>query len=260
LNSIVAATFARHLPRLLAALACLLPLSGTAVAQGGAPVAPSSAPAAPLSLPAATLRRYVGHYRVGETDTQAVVTVVLSGTQLTMQPTGGPLLNLNPLSDSHFLLQVGGADVGVEFRTNGKEPATALILHQSGQNVVMPRMDNAAAAQFNANLAARVQANTPQPGSQAAVDDWIGRMTKGQPPDYSKMAPQLAQVMRANADRMASGISSLGALKNLAFQRVAPNGADTYLAQFDNGTLQILIVVDSKGIISQLLLQPAPAP
>jgi hypothetical protein len=243
-----------------AALLWLSPLFAVAVAQVGAPAAQGSAPGGAITLDAATLRRYVGHYRVGETDIQSVMTVTLSGTQLTMQPTGGPLLNIEPVSATHFLLQVGGVEIGVEFRTDGKRPATALIVHQSGQNVVMLRMDDAAAAQFIANLAARVNANTPQPGSKAAVNDWLSRMAKGQPPDYSTMAPQLAEVMRSNADRLASGISSLGGLKNLTFQRVAPNGADIYLAQFDTGALQILIVVDAKGIISELVLQPAPAP
>jgi hypothetical protein len=243
-----------------AALACLAPVFGAAGAQNSAPMAQNSAPAARFSLDAATLRRYVGHYRVGTTDTQAVVTVALSGTQLTMQPSGGPLLNITPQSATHFVLQMGGVEVGLDFATDGKSPASALIVNQNGQIVTMPRMDDAAAARFNANLAARVQANTPLPGSQAAVNDWLSRMEKGQPPDYSRMAPQLAEVMKSNADRLASGISSLGALKTLSFQRVAPNGADSYLAQFDNGALQILIVVDSKGVISGLLLQPVQAP
>jgi len=243
-----------------AALVCLAPVFGVAGAQSSAPTAQSSAPAPRFSLDAATLRRYVGHYRVGTTDTQAVVTVALSGTQLTMQPSGGPLLNINPQSATHFVLEMGGVEVGLDFATDGKKPATALIVNQNGQIVTMPRMDDAAATQFNANLAARVQANTPLPGSQAAVNDWISRMEQGQPPDYSKMSAQLAELMRSNSDRLASGISSLGALKNLTFQRVSPNGADTYLAQFDNGALQILIVMDSKGIISGLLLQPVAAP
>jgi len=243
-----------------AALLCLAPVFAVAVAQVGAPGAPSSAPAPQYSLSAAMLRRYVGHYRVGDTDIQGVVTVALSGTQLTMQPTGGPLLEIKPQSATHFLLQVGGAEVGLDFVSDGKKPATALIVHQNGQNVTMARMDDAAAAQFAADLAARVQSNTPRPGSQAAINDWLSRMAKGQPPDYSKMSAQLAGLMRSNADRLASGISSLGSLKTLTFQNVAPNGADIYQAQFDNGVLQILIVIDSKGIISGLLLQPPSAP
>jgi hypothetical protein len=239
-----------------AALMCLLPLLGVAVAQVGASNAQSSAPAAEISIDAATLQRYVGHYRLGEPDVQAVMTVTLSGAQLSAQVTGQPSFEIYPQTATHFFLKV--VDANLDFVTSGKGPATAMILHQGGQNVTLPRMDDAAVAQFNANLAARLQTKSPHPGSQAAVSDLLDRMTKGQPPDYSKMSPQLAEAFKSQADQAAGGFAALGALQSLTFQGVEANGADTYLAKFLDGSLLVHIMLDSKGTLTGMLMQPAP--
>ncbi len=247
---------ARWLKVPAAALLCLLPVFVEAMAQGSAPTAPGPAPAPQFSVDAATLQRYVGHYRVGDTDIQSVMTVALSGTQLSMQPTGGPQLQIDPQSATSFALK--GLPVSLDFVTGGKGPASAMIVHQGGQNVTMPRMTDAAATQFTTNLAARIQSKTPQPGSQAALNTFIDRMEKGQGPDYSKMAAPLAEAMKAQADQAAGVFGSLGALQSLTFQGVEPTGADTYLAKFLDGSLLMHIVVDSKGVIDGLGLSPPP--
>jgi hypothetical protein len=239
-----------------AALMCLLPLLGVAVAQVGASNAQSSAPATEIRLDAATLQRYVGHYRLGDPGIQAVMTVTLSGAQLSAQLTGQPSVEIYPQTATHFFLKV--VEANLDFVASGKGPATAMIMHQGGQDVTLPRMDDAAATQFNATLAARLQSKSPHPGSQAALSDWIERMEKGQPPDYSKMSPQLAEAARSQADRAAGMFSTLGALQSLTFQGVEANGTDTYLAKFLGGSLLIQIVLDSKGTITGMLMQAAP--
>lgn len=238
-----------------AALLCLAPLFGLAVAQVGAPAAASSAPPA-IAVDAATLQRYVGHYRLGDTDIQGVMTVTLSGTQLSVQFTGQPAVDLTAQSATHFALK--GVQANLDFVSEGKGRANKLILHSPGPDLTMTRMDDAAAAQFNAKVAARVQANAPQPGAQAAINDWITHLENGQPADYSKMGPELAEAAKAQADQAAGAISSLGKLQSLTFQRVAPNGADVFLAKFDNGAMMIIIALDSKGIITSMAMQAAP--
>jgi hypothetical protein len=238
-----------------AALVYLAPVFGVAMAQGSAPTAPGSAPAAQFSVDAATLRRFVGHYRLGDADIQGVMTVTLSGTQLAVQFTGNPSTDIYPQSATHFILK--GVSASVDFVTAAKGPATALILHSNTPDLTLHRMDDAAAVQFNAKVAARVQSNTPQPGSQAAIGDFISRIEKGQPPDYSQMGPELAEAAKAQAEQTASAFSSLGAFQSLTFQRVAPNGADIFQAKFANGVVQIFIALDSKGIITTMAIQPA---
>jgi hypothetical protein len=251
----MAARFARWWTLPATALLCLLPVFEVAAAQGSAPAAASSAPTPQFSVAAATLQRYVGSYRLGESDIQGVMTVTLSGTQLATQFTGNPPTDINPQTATHFVMK--GVDANVDFVTNGTGPATALILHTAGPDLTLHRMDAAAAVQFNAKVAARVQANTPLPGSQAAINDWISRVEKGQPADYSKMGPDLAEAAKAQADQAAGAISQLGALQSLTFQRVAPNGTDIYQAKFANGAMVILIAMDSKGIITSMAMVPA---
>jgi hypothetical protein len=241
----------------VAALLALSPIFTLAVAQSSAPAAQGSAPAAAFSVNAATLRRYVGHYRIGDVDLEAVMTVTLSGAQLMAQVSGQQAVALYAQSATHFVLDQKAPEGSVDFVTGGQGPARALSLHLNGQNVIMPRMDDALATQFNAKLAARVQANAPQPGSQAAISDWLGRVEQGQPPDYSKMAPKVAEAARARVEQTAATIRSLGALQSLAFLRVAPNGADIYRAKFANGSMLVLIVVDEQGIITYMLMQSA---
>ena len=143
----------------------------------------------------------------------------------------------------------------MEFVSDGKGPATALIVHPNGQDVTMPRIDNAVAAQFNAKLAARVQAKTPQPGTQAAVNDWIEHM-EGPDAGLHQDVRALAEAMKAQFDQISGMISSLGALQSLTFQNVEASGADTYVAKFLSGSLLISIALDPKGITTGMLLRP----
>jgi bla regulator protein BlaR1 len=227
-----------------------------AAAQVSPPNAQSSAPPAAINLDAATLQRYVGHYRMGADAVQGVMTVTLSGTQLATQMTGQMSVNVYPQTPTHFFLKVVPAEL--DFVADGSGPATALILHQAGRDVTMPRMDDAQAVQFNAAFAARVQSNTPRPGAEAAVQEVLGRMAKGQTLDYSKLSPEFAAVVKDQEQMISAGVASLGALQTVTFQSVLPQGADSFRVKFAGGSLLVSIVLDSKGIITGMGLQPAP--
>lgn len=237
-----------HFWKVATAALLLVPRFAIAAPTTGAPAAPSSAPAV-FSVDAATLQRYVGHYAMGKPDIQGVATVTLTGTQLRMQGTGQPAFDITAQTATHFILNAGALEIGLDFVTNGKGPATAVVIHQSGQDVTMARIDDAAAAQFDAKIAARIQSKTPQPGTQAAVSDWIDRIQKGKALDYTNWSPQLAEAMKAQVDQATGFISSLGALQSLTFQGAEANGADAYLAKFLTGSLLFHILIDAKATI-----------
>ncbi len=236
-------------------LVCLAPVFVGVAAQGSSPSAPSSAAPQELSLDAATLRRYVGNYQMGEKDVQGVMTVTVSGTQLSTQMSGQPPVDVYAQTPTHFFVKV--VDATIDFVTTGNAPATALILHQGGLDITMPRIDDAVATRFNAGLAARIQSNTPRPGSESAARDIFAHIGKGQPPDYSKMSPELAAVARQQESGLIEGVGSLGALQSITFQRVGPGGEDIYLVKFLTGSLLLHINLDSKGIINGMGLQPS---
>jgi hypothetical protein len=250
-----------YLKILAALLVCLAPVFVGVAAQGSSPTAPSSAPPQELTLDATTLKRYVGNYQIGEKDIQGVMTVTVSGAQLITQMSGQPPVNVYAQTSTHFFLKA--VDATLDFVTDGHAPATALRLHQvlpqgGAVDITMPRMDDAVANRFNAELAARVQSNTPRPGSESAARDFFARIAKGQPPDYSKMSPELAAVARQQESGLIDGVGGLGALQSITFQSIGPGGEDIYLAKFLTGALLLHITLDAKGTISGLGLQPAP--
>ncbi|MEJ0005295.1 MAG: hypothetical protein WDM77_02605 [Steroidobacteraceae bacterium] len=241
--------------RLLALAAlCLLPAVAGAAEPASQPNAQSSGPAQEIFVNKTTLGRYVGHYRIGDPEIEAVLTVTLRGTRLLTQLTGEPAVEIYPRTPTHFFLK--GADAELDFVTAGKDPASALILHQNGQNVTMPRLDDAAAAKFADGLVKRAAATAPQPGAEADVREVFDRMQKGLPANYAKMSPEIAAAAAAQADKAADMMASLGVLQSITFQG-APQGADVFLVKFDKGAVQVLIHLNSKGIIDGLLMQTA---
>jgi bla regulator protein BlaR1 len=239
-----------------AALLCLsLGFVGVA-AQVSPPNAPSSGPPQEIALDATTLNRYVGHYQIGAPDLQAVMTVTRSGTQLITQISGQPPVDVFAQTPTHFFVKV--VEANLDFVTDGNAPATALILHQGGRDITMARMDDAVATRFDAALTARIAANSPQPGSEAAVRDIFERISKGKPADYTKMSPELAAAVEQQAPMAAEQIGGLGALQSVTFQGVDPSGVDVYVVKFLSGSLLIHINLNSKGVITGLLMQPAP--
>ena len=236
------------------ALLCL-PTFADAAEPAGQPTAQSSGPASQISVDRATLARYAGHYKIGEAEIQAVLTVALTGTQLTAQLTGQPALEIYPRTPTHFYLKV--VDAELDFVTAGNAPASAVILHQNGQDITLPRVDDTAAAQFADDLDRRAASKTPQRGAEADVRELFDRMQKGLPANYAKMSPELAAVAAQQTDKSADLMATLGALQSITFQG-APQGADVFLVKFENHSLTVSIHLNSKGIIDGLLMQPVP--
>jgi hypothetical protein len=217
------------------------------------PVVFGAAPQA-IAVDAATLRRYVGYYQLG--NIQGVMTVAVSGTQLSTQVTGRPPVDLDAQTPTHFFQN--GVAATIDFVTHGNAPAAALILHEDGRDITMPRMDDALAIRFNTEFAARIKSNTPRPGSEAAARDFFARIAKGKPPDYSKMSPELATRSKPVESDLISGVASLGAFQSVTFQGVDPAGVDIYVAKFLSGSVLLHINMDSKGVITGLDLQSFP--
>jgi D-alanyl-D-alanine-carboxypeptidase/D-alanyl-D-alanine-endopeptidase len=81
-------------------------------------------------------KNYVGRYQLAP---GAVFTVTLEENRLYVQLTGQPRFEVFPESEQDFFYRV--VDAQITFETDGTRPATALTLHQGGQNPRAPRMD-----------------------------------------------------------------------------------------------------------------------
>ncbi|HEY6457044.1 MAG TPA: M56 family metallopeptidase [Steroidobacteraceae bacterium] len=239
-----------------ALLVCLSLVFVGAAAQVSPPNAPSAGVPQEITLDAATLRRYVGFYKIGEPEIEAVMTVAVSGTQLSTQITGQQSANIYAQTPTHFFPKA--VEATIDFVTDGNAPATALTLHQNGRDSTMPRLNDALAIRFNAELAARIQSNTPRAGSERAARDFFAHITHGQPPDYSRMSPEIAALTRQQEPRLVDAVGSLGALQGITFQGVGAGGADAFIVKFLSGALLVHIKLDSRGIINGFALQQPP--
>jgi D-alanyl-D-alanine-carboxypeptidase/D-alanyl-D-alanine-endopeptidase len=94
------------------------------------PLRPPPAPRAEVSLDSAIVARYVGDYEL----TPAFhIAVTRDGSQLFIQATGQPRLQIYAGSETEFFLKV--VDAQISFVRDSAGTVTGLVLHQNGQNV-----------------------------------------------------------------------------------------------------------------------------
>jgi CubicO group peptidase (beta-lactamase class C family) len=83
-----------------------------------------------ITVASAVLAKYVGIYQLAPTFS---ITVTLEGNQLITQATGQGKVPIFPESETMFFAKV--VDAEIEFVQNEKGEATAMILHQGGQDI-----------------------------------------------------------------------------------------------------------------------------
>jgi len=80
-------------------------------------------------------KNYVGKYQLAPS---AVFTIAMDGNRLQAQLTGQPAIEIFPESENKYFYKV--VDAQITFESDGKGPATALTLHQNGQNIRAARI------------------------------------------------------------------------------------------------------------------------
>ncbi|MEO8019080.1 MAG: M56 family metallopeptidase [Pseudomonadota bacterium] len=203
-----------------------------------------------ITLPASTLDRYVGMYKFG---TSQVYTVTRKGSGLSAQMTAQPRVDIYAESETAFFYKA--VDAQIDFVGAPGAPATSLVLHQGGANMKMTRIDEGTAAQMKADLDARIAANVPSAGTEAALRKMIESSAAGSP-NYDDMAEGLANAVRAQRPMMEPMMKNLGALQSITFLRVGDGGWDTYRVKFANGLLMWRIGLNADGKIDYALVLP----
>jgi bla regulator protein blaR1 len=243
----------KKLWQLTAAALTGLSLALVAVAaQVSPPNAGSASTPQEITLDTSVLDRYVGQYMLAGA---GIFSVTRAGSQLSTQLTGQPSVEIYPTSATHFFLKVVPASL--DFIVEGDNPATAVVLHQGGHDITMTRVDASTAQQFNSNLAARMQTNTPSPGTEAALRHFIESSAAGSP-DFAALSTPLGALVKQQQSSMEKVLSSLGKLQSIEFQGVGAMNYDSYVAKFEKGSLSYRIQLDPKGIITMLAVLPYP--
>lgn len=198
--------------------------------------------------------KYVGYYELG---TSVFFHVFRRGTRYFAQLTGQPAIEQYPESPTEFFATVVPAQIS--FVSDAAGRVSGLVLHQNGTLMPARRVPKRVALAAEAALKIRIAENSPSPGSAAAIRTQIESYRRTGHALYSRMSPALAQAAHQQATQSAALFRKLGAFESLRFAKVAPDGADVYLATFARGRLEIFIApLSSEGKITGMFLHPIP--
>jgi bla regulator protein blaR1 len=214
-----------------------LSIAMSAIAMQVSP--PDDAQSMAVALDPVTLAGYAGPYQFGES---SVMTVALHGTQLTAQLSGQGAVDFFPKSDTEFFAKVVNAQISFVHDAQGR--TTALVLHQNGQEITAPRVNDSVGEQINAALAARVSAQTPFPGSEAAL-----RLLLSDPVDSAGMSAALVKVRKQQQKARQAYLAKLGPVSTFEFLGVDNQGRDKYLVRHEHGTEEVRFILDSNGVM-----------
>lgn len=225
---------------LIAVAAQVSPPNSTESTQSVAAVAPS------------VYDQYVGHYQFTES---LVMTISREGNRLLTRLTGQPPVEIFPSSPTEFFAKVVNAQI--TFDTDAQGRATALTLHQGGRDHVAPRMDDQLAQQIEDAVKARVQSQTPNPGSEGAIRRLYAGLLSGKP-NYDEMGPELAAATRKQFTGLTTAAQHLGPIESMQFRGVGNQGWDVYDVHHQNGVSTMRVMLSSDGKIQGALFTAGP--
>jgi DNA-binding CsgD family transcriptional regulator len=98
-------------------------------------------------------------------------------------------------------------------------------------------------------------ASVPTPGTEAALRRLVAGLASGSP-DYAKLAPQFAEVVRRDLPMTHPMFKSMGELKSVTFRGRGAMGDDIYNLVFANGGVKMSAALDADGRMAGGILQP----
>jgi len=101
--------------------------------------------------------------------------------------------------------------------------------------------------------------SVPSAGTEAALRRLVAGLASGSP-DYDKLSPQFAEVVRRDLPTTHPMFSGMGELKSVTFRGRGANGDDVYNLVFANGGVTMSAVLDAEGRMAGGILQPLTAP
>ena len=239
--------------RTSAAALATLSLAMLAVAAEVSPpnaIDASARPAQAILLSAKVLAKYEGYYRLGD---QQVLHATREGQRMFTQLTGMPQVEVFASSETDFFTKVSNEKGSVVRDAQGR--ATAIVLHQGGQDITLPRIDEAQARQISDALEAKLKNQVANPGSEAALRRLIAQMRQD-PPNVDGISPGLAAAIREQHPRAHPFFERLGNVKSIEFVSVADSGWDKYLVRYEHGSATWQIQLGANGIIEGSMVSP----
>ena len=103
------------------------------------------------------------------------------------------------------------------------------------------------------------QAAEPAPGTEAALRSLVAGLASGSP-NYDKLSPQFAEIVRRDLPMTHGVFASLGELKSVTYRGRGTRGDDAYNLVFANGEVIMSAVLDAEGRMAGGILQPVSLP
>ena len=99
----------------------------------------------------------------------------------------------------------------------------------------------------------------PTAGTEAALRSLVAGLASGSP-DYDKLSPSFAEVVRRDLPMTHPTFSSLGELKSVTFRERGARGDDVYNLVFANGEVVMSAALDAEGRMLGGILKPVALP
>lgn len=208
-------------------------------------------PRTEVDVDPATYADYVGAYRLENGPFYFVTT---RDGRLYTRVSGQADLEIVPEAADQFFMKA--LPVQVTFVRDAAGKVDHLVHHQHGEETSGRRVDDEEAGAAEAALRDRVRNKIPQPGSEAIIRRVIDEHLRGEV-DFDAMSPPLAALARQQYDAIQAGLKDSGALIDLKFMGVNPEGWDVYVAQFEDAKIEWAFILAADGKISGLYLRPA---
>jgi bla regulator protein BlaR1 len=208
-----------------------------------------------IELSAAQLDKYVGDYAVSENQ---VVAIERQNGQLSAKGTGyqgsSPIY---PETSIDFFFGKEADSNGFTFVLDAAGNVVSMVLHQPAADLDQPasRIESSKAKQIGERVAAKVQSQSPTPGSAEAVKRVVNS-TMADNPNFAEMTAPLAASLRKYMPPLKEAYKGLGDVQSITFRGVTQQGADIYLVVFEKGVMQYCISVFD-GVITGLTIHTA---
>lgn len=207
------------------------------------------------------LARYVGAYQM---PSSALMLVTLDGSQLSIKLGNQKAVPVFPESETMFFAKV--VDAKIEFgKPDAEGVPNQLILHQNGRDQAANRLSAAESKQLETEMKEiadatavaikRFKDQTQDPRAEAALRRNLDELRLGQP-NYEKMSSSLANATRQGLPQLTATIARFGAVKSVTFKGVGPGGADIYEVNFENGSTEWKILMQSDEKIATVGFRP----
>ena len=99
----------------------------------------------------------------------------------------------------------------------------------------------------------------PAPGTEAALRRLVAGLASGAP-DYDRLSPQFAEVVRRDLPMTHPMFGALGELRSVTFRERGAMGGDVYDLVFANGEVIMSALLDADGRMAGGILRPVRAP